>query len=64
METIEFSKKEKQIMELMEDNEVKSIDYFVEQLDEFSVSSIISLLMGLILKNVVVEESCGYKRVF
>jgi DNA processing protein len=63
VDTIEFSKREKQILELMEDNEVKSIDYFVEKLDEFSVSSIISLLMGLILKNVVVEESGGYKRV-
>jgi DNA processing protein len=63
VDTIEFSKREKQILELMEDNEVKGIDSFVEKLDEFSVSSIISLLMGLILKNVVVEESGGYKRV-
>ncbi len=60
---VEFSKKEAQILELMEDNEIKSIDYFVEKLDEFSVSSIISLLMGLLLKNVVVEEAGGYKRV-
>jgi DNA processing protein len=62
-ETFELSRKEKQVLDLMEDNEVKSIDYFVERLDEFSVSAVISLLMGLILKSVVVEDSGGYRRI-
>ena len=45
----------------MGENEVNSIDYFVENLS-LSVSEIISLLMGLVLKNVVVEEEGGYKK--
>ncbi|UCH95470.1 MAG: DNA-processing protein DprA [Candidatus Aminicenantes bacterium] len=61
-ETFEFSKKEEKILELMADHEVKSIDYFVERLEDLSVSAIISVLMGLILKNVVVEEAGGYRR--
>jgi DNA processing protein len=58
----DFSKKEHQILELMEDGQVKSIDHFVDTL-EYSVSEAISLLMGLILKNVVFEEAGGYKRI-
>lgn len=59
---LDFSKKELLILDLMPGNEVKSIDYFVEKLD-YSVSETISLLMGLILKNVVIEEAGGYKRI-
>jgi DNA processing protein len=62
-ETFQFTKKEEQILTLMEDHEVKSIDYFVERLEDLSVSAIISVLMGLILKNVVIEEAGGYKRI-
>ncbi|MCU0289872.1 MAG: DNA-processing protein DprA [Acidobacteria bacterium] len=58
----DFSKKELLVLDLMPGNEVKSIDYFVEKLD-YSVSETISLLMGLILKNVVIEEAGGYKRI-
>lgn len=58
----EFSAKEQIILDLMPGNEVKSIDYFVERLD-FSVSETISVMMGLILKNAVREESGGYKRI-
>ncbi len=58
----DFSKKELLILDLMPGNEIKSVDYFVEKLD-YSVSETISLLMGLILKNVVKEESGGYKRI-
>jgi hypothetical protein len=47
----------------MEDHEIKSIDYFVERLEDLSVSAVISVLMGLILKNVVMEEAGGYKRI-
>lgn len=57
-----ISKKEEKILDLMEVNELKGIDYFAEKID-FSISEIISLLMGLILKNIVVEESGGYRRV-
>jgi DNA processing protein len=58
----DFSKKELLMLELIPGSEVKSVDYFVEKLD-YSVSETISLLMGLILKNVVKEESGGYKRI-
>ncbi len=57
-----ISKKEQKILDLMEGNELKSIDYFVENVD-FSVSDVISQLMGLILKNVVIEEAGGYRRI-
>jgi DNA processing protein len=59
----ELSKKEQQVLELLPDNEAKGVDYFVERLDEFSVSAVISTLMGLLLKGVVVEEAGGYRRV-
>jgi DNA processing protein len=62
-ETFKFSKKEEQILELMADLELKTIDYFVERLEDLSVSAVISVLMGLILKNAVIEEAGGYKRV-
>jgi len=58
----DLSKKEKKILDLMPVNELKGIDYFVDQVD-YSVSGIISLLMGLILKNIVIEESGGYRRI-
>lgn len=61
--TFQFTKKEEKILALMEDQEVKTIDYFVERLEDLSVSAIISVLMGLILKNVIMEESGGYKRI-
>lgn len=61
--TFQFTKKEEQILALMEDHEVKTIDYFVERLEDLSVSAIISVLMGLILKNIVIEEAGGYKRI-
>jgi DNA processing protein len=60
---LEFSKREERILELMADYEIKSIEYFVERTDDLSVSAIISVLMGLILKNVVIEEAGGYKRI-
>ena len=60
-ESLNFGPKEKKLLDLMGENEVKNIDYFVEHLD-LSVSEIISLLMGMILKNVVVEEEGGYRR--
>ncbi|MCP4157213.1 MAG: DNA-protecting protein DprA [bacterium] len=59
---IDFSKKEIKILDIMTGNEVKGIDYFVEKL-EYTVAETISLLMGLILKNVVQEEAGGYKRI-
>jgi DNA processing protein len=62
IEKFDFSKKEQQILDLMTDGQIKSIDYFVEELD-YSVSETISYLMGLILKNVVIEEAGGYKRI-
>jgi DNA processing protein len=61
-EIMEFSKKEEQILQLMPNQDIRTVDFFVENLD-FSVSEIISLLMGLILKCVLIEESGGYKRI-
>ena len=49
------------MLDLLDINEVKNIDYFVEQLD-FSVSEIISLLMGLVLKKIIIQEEGGYKK--
>lgn len=57
-----FSKIEQKILDLMDSNSVKSIDYFVERLD-ISTSEIISTLIGLRLKNVVYEEKGGYIKV-
>lgn len=57
-----LTKKEVQVLDLMADNELKSIDYFVNNLD-FSVSEIISHLMSLVLKKIVIEESGGYRRI-
>lgn len=61
--TCQFTKKEEQILALMDNHEIKSVDYFVDRLEDLSVSAVISVLMGLILKNVVMEESGGYKRI-
>ncbi len=58
----DFSQKEQKILDIMTGNEVNSVDYFVDKL-EYSVSETISILMGLILKNVVIEEAGGYKRI-
>jgi DNA processing protein len=61
-EKCKISKKEQKILDLIDTNELKGIDYFAEHVDE-SISEIISLLMGLILKNIVIEEAGGYKRI-
>jgi DNA processing protein len=58
---VDFSPKEIKILDLMGENEVKSIDDFVDHTD-LSVAEILSLLMGLSLKNVVIEVDGGYKR--
>ncbi len=54
--------KEKKILDLCGENEVKSIDFLVEKL-ELSTAETISLIMGLVLKNLVVEEAGGYRRI-
>lgn len=59
---IEFTRNEKDILEMLGDSEIKGIDYFADRI-EFSVSTIISTLMGLVLKNVVIEEGGGYRRI-
>jgi DNA processing protein len=57
-----LSLKEKKILDLCGENEVKGIDFLVEALD-MSTAEIISLLMGLVLKNLLVEETGGYRRI-
>jgi len=53
--------REKRVLDLLAENEVKSIDDFVEDLG-FSTPETISLLMGLLLKNLVVEEAGFFRR--
>jgi DNA processing protein len=57
-----LSFKEKKILDLCGENEVKGIDFLVETLD-WSTAEIISLLMGLVLKNLLVEDADGYRRI-
>ncbi len=59
---LQFSGNEKKVLELMADFDIKSVDFMVDRLEE-SVSATISLLMGLVLKGVVREESGGYRRI-
>jgi DNA processing protein len=54
--------KEKKILDLCGENEVKGIDFLVEALD-WSTAEIISLAMGLVLKNLLVEDADGYRRI-
>ncbi|MCU0276795.1 MAG: DNA-processing protein DprA [Acidobacteria bacterium] len=61
-EAASLSPKEREILDLCGDNEVKDIDFLVEQLG-FSAAETISLLMGLVLKNLVAEEAGGYRRI-
>ncbi len=58
-----LSAKEKKLLDLCGENEVKDIDFLVEKL-ELSAAEAISLLMGLVLKNLIVEEAGGYRRTF
>ncbi len=53
---------EKKILDLCGENEVQGIDFLVETLD-CSTAEIISLLMGLVLKNLLVEDTDGYRRI-
>jgi DNA processing protein len=57
-----LSVKEKKILDLCGENEVKGIDFLVDALD-FSPAETISLLMGLVLKSLIVEEDGGYRRI-
>lgn len=53
--------KEKKILDLMNEYEVKDINYFVENLN-FSVPEISSLLMGMVLRNIVIQVNGGFKK--
>ncbi|MEN8153068.1 MAG: DNA-processing protein DprA [Acidobacteriota bacterium] len=59
---IKLTSSEKKILDLIGENEVKSINYFVESLG-MSVSETITLLMGLVLKNIVSEENGGFRKI-
>ena len=59
---VSLSAKEKKVLDLCGENEGKGIDFLVEVLD-LSTAEIISLLMGLVLKNLLVEEAGGYRRI-
>ena len=57
-----LSAKENKILDLCGENEVKGIDFLVETLN-LSTAEIVSLLMGLVLKNLIAEEAGGYRRI-
>jgi len=57
-----LSAKEKKILDLCGGNEVKGIDFLVETLS-LSAAEIVSLVMGLVLKNLIAEEAGGYRRI-
>ena len=59
---LQLSEKEVKILNLIEVNENKSLDYFVESLD-FEVSEILSIMMSLMLKGIIIQDSGGYRRV-
>lgn len=61
-EAASLSFNEKRILDLCGENEVKGIDFLVEKL-ELSTAETISLLMGLVLKNLVAEDAGGYRRI-
>ncbi len=52
---------ERHVLDLLGENGVKSVDYFVEALER-STPEVITLLMGMVLKNVLQEEGGGYRR--
>jgi DNA processing protein len=60
--TADLTLKEKKLLDLCGENEVKDIDFLVERL-ELSTAEVISLLMGLVLKNLVSEDAGGYRRI-
>jgi DNA processing protein len=57
-----LSAKENKILDLCGENEVKGFDFLVETLD-LSTAETASLLMGLVLKNLIAEETDGYRRI-
>jgi len=61
-EEASLSANEKRILDLCGENDVKGIDFLVEKL-ELSTAETISLLMGLVLKNLIAEEAGGYRRI-
>jgi len=59
---IDLTKNEIKLLDLMDDYGVKRVDYFIENSD-FNISEIISILMGLVLKGVLIENEQGYRRI-
>ncbi len=60
--SMQLTPPEKKILDLMSKNEVNSINYFVENTGN-SVSQTISVLMGMVLKNLITEEDGGFKEI-
>ncbi len=50
------------LLDLMSGNGVNSINYFVEKTGN-SVSQTLSVLMGMVLKNLITEEDGGFKKI-
>ncbi len=59
---LHLTEKEVKILNLIEINENKSLDYFVESID-FDVSEILSIMMNLMLKGIIIQDSGGYRRI-
>lgn len=57
-----ITEKEMNLLDLIDDNSVKKVDYFVENSD-LIISEVISVLMGLVLKGVLIETNDGYRKI-
>lgn len=54
---------ERQILDLLGENELKGIDYFCDHL-QWNTAETITTMMGLVLKNIVCEEAGLFRRVY
>jgi DNA processing protein len=58
---VDLAPREQRVLDLLGENEVKSVDCFVETL-ELTTPEVIALLMGMVLKNVLQEDGGGFRR--
>jgi DNA processing protein len=60
--TYNFTTKESLILELIGDGEAIDIDHIVEK-SSLSTAETLSILIGLVLKNVIMKDAGGYRRI-
>ena len=61
-ERLQLSPKEKEILDMVPEDGLITVDYLVEKLSR-SVPEIISVVMGMVLKNRLIEDSGGYRKI-